>query len=90
MKKKDLSDLEKARNHFVKAATECIIGAGFALKGVSGLLRDRDGRKLFTDFAIRFIGKGIGLAASRPDLLKPVEESRPKRTGSRSKRTRKS
>lgn len=93
MKKENLDDLGKARSHFVKAATEWIVGAGFALKGVSGLLKESEGRRLITDFAFRYMGKGAGLAANLSNLLKSFEACKPEKTKSRpkkaGKRTRK-
>ncbi|MGQ0793220.1 MAG: hypothetical protein ACT4NX_03935 [Deltaproteobacteria bacterium] len=69
MKKKELSDLEKARGHFIKAATEGIIAAGFAVKGVGGLLRERQGREQIWDVAGKSIKRGFGLVITLADIL---------------------
>lgn len=89
MKKTNLTDLEKARNHFIRATTESIIGAGFAIKGVKNLLGQREGRKLAADFAVRFIKTGMDLIANPFDILKPSKKTKPTRSKTRGKKTRK-
>jgi hypothetical protein len=89
MKKGKLSDLDKAREHFLKAATEGIIGAGFAIKGISGLLKESEGRRVLGELALSFIGKGVGLAVNLPSILNPLEKGKPRTKTGRKKRTRK-
>ena len=89
MKKGKSSDLDKAREHFLKAATEGIIGAGFAIKGISGLLKESEGRRVLGDLALSFIGKGVGLALNLSNILNPVEEVKSRTKAGRKKRTRK-
>ncbi len=86
MKKKNLTDLEKARDHFIRATTESIIGAGFAIKGMRNLLRQREGRKLAADFAVRFIKTGIDLVTNP---LRAYKETKPAKPNTRRKKTRK-
>src|ERR1700737_3247197 len=85
MKKKNLTDLEKARDHFIRATTESIVGAGFAIKGVRNLLGQREGRKLASDFALRFIKTGMDLMANPFDVLssKKTKAQKPKPAGKR-------
>jgi hypothetical protein len=89
MKKKDLSDLEKARDHFIRATTEYIIGTGFALKGARNLLKQREGRKLAADFTKRFIRRGFDWVTNLSDVLRSGEESKPTRSRTSRKKTRK-
>jgi hypothetical protein len=88
MKKKKLTDLEKARDHFIRATTESIVGAGFAIKGVRNLLGKREGRKLAADFALRFIKTGMDLMANPFDVLRS-RETKPTKSKTRGKKTRK-
>jgi len=89
MKKKDLSDLKKARNHLIRAITEGIIGTGFALKGARNLLKEREGRKLISDFTGKFMRRGFGLMMKLADTLEHIEEGKPKKSKTSKKRTRK-
>lgn len=89
MKKGKLRDLDKAREHFFKAATEGIIGAGFAIKRISGLLKESEERRVLGDLALSFIGKWVGLAVDLSNILKPVEKSKSGKKTGRKKRTRK-
>jgi hypothetical protein len=88
MKKKNLTDLEKARDHFIRATTESIIGAGFAIKGVRNLLGRREGRKLASEFALKFIKTGMDLMANPFDILRS-KETQPSKPKARGKKTRK-
>lgn len=88
MKKKNLTDLEKARDHFIRATTESIIGAGFAIKGVRNLLGQREGRKLASNFALKFIKTGMDLMANPFDVLRS-KESKSTKSRTRGKKTRK-
>jgi hypothetical protein len=79
MKKKNLSDLEKARSHLIRATTELIIGTGFAIKGVKNLLKEREGRKLVYNVAEQSIRKGFNLMTNLADILKSlIERKSPK------------
>ncbi|MER3445736.1 MAG: hypothetical protein C4291_02360 [Candidatus Dadabacteria bacterium] len=89
MKKRNLTDLEKARDHFIRATTESIIGAGFAIKGVRNLLGQREGRKLAADFALKFIKTGMDLMTNPFDILRSSKETKPPRSKTRRKKTRK-
>ena len=89
MKKGKLSDLDKAREHFFKAATEGITGARFAIKGISGLLNESEGRKVLGDLALGFIGKGARLPLNLSNILNPVEKSKSEKKTGRKKRARK-
>lgn len=88
MKKKNLTDLEKARDHFIRATTESIIGAGFAIKGVRNLLGQREGRKLASNFALKFIKTGMDLMANPFDVLRS-KEAKSAKSKTRGKKTRK-
>jgi hypothetical protein len=88
MKKRNLTDLEKARDHFIRATTESIIGAGFAIKGVRNLLGQREGRKLASEFALKFIKTGMDLMANPFDILRS-KETKPSKSKARGKKTRK-
>ncbi|MGE5443798.1 MAG: hypothetical protein ACM3SR_04255 [Ignavibacteriales bacterium] len=88
MKKKNLTDLEKARDHFIRATTESIIGAGFAIKGVRNLLGQREGRKLASDFALKFIKTGMDLMANPFDVLRS-KEAKSAKSKTRGKKMRK-
>lgn len=88
MKKKNLTDLEKARDHFIRATTESIIGAGFAIKGVRNLLGRREGRKLASDFALKFIKTGMDLMANPFDVLRS-KEAKSAKSKTRGKKMRK-
>ena len=88
MKKRNLTDLEKARDHFIRATTESIIGAGFAIKGVRNLLGQREGRKLAADFALKFIKTGMDLMTN-PFDIRSSKETKPPRSKTRRKKTRK-
>jgi hypothetical protein len=89
MKKRELSDLQKARQHFIRATTEWIIGTGFALKGVRNLVREGDGKKLISDLTGKFVGRGLGMMMNLAEMLNQMEQSKSKRPKSSRKRTRK-
>ncbi len=88
-KQKDKSDLKKARDHFVRATTEWIIGSGFAIKGMTALLRQGEGRKLIFDVAGKSIKKGFNIMTNLADVLKSQEERKTPKSKSRRKKTRK-
>ena len=89
MKKGKSSDLDKAREHFFKAATEGIIGAGFAIKGISGLLKESEGRRVLGDLALSVIGKGVGLAVNLSNILNPIDKGKSEKKTGRKKKSRK-
>jgi hypothetical protein len=89
MKKKNLSDLEKARDHFLRAFTEIIIGADFAIKGTRELLSEREGRKMMIGLTGGLIRKGFNLATKLSDLLTQVQSEKPAKQRARRKRMRK-
>ncbi len=88
-KKDDVSDLKKARDHFIRATTEWIIGSGFALKGMKNLLRKGEGRKLIYDVAGKSIRKGFNIMTNLADILKSQQERKTTRPKARGKKTRK-
>ena len=88
-KKNDASDLKKARDHFIRATTEWIIGSGFALKGMRNLLRKGEGRKLIFDVAGKSIRRGFNIMTSLADILKSQQESKTTRPKTRGKKKRK-
>ncbi len=69
MKKKELSELKKAREHFVKGTTEWLIGTGFAIKGIKRLLEKEKGRKFAYDLTVQSLRKGVGLVGNLAYLL---------------------
>ncbi len=89
MKKKNINDLEKARDHFIRATTEIVIGTGFALKGVRNLLKRREGRGIIYGFTGNLIGKGFNLVTKLSDVLTQVESRRPARQRTHKKKMRK-
>ena len=88
-KQKDLSELQKARDHFIRATTEWIIGSGFALKGMKNLLREGEGRKLIYDVAGKSIRRGFNMMTRLADILKSQQDSKTTRSKTRGKKTRK-
>ena len=89
MKKKNVSDLEKARDHFLRATTETIIGTGFALKGIKNLLKQRKGKKIIFGVKGNLIEKGFNLATKLSDVLTQVESGRPAKQKTQKKKMRK-
>ena len=89
MKKKNVSDLEKARGHFLRATTETIIGTGFALKGIKNLLKQRKGKKIIFGITGNLIEKGFNLATKLSDVLTQVESGRPAKQKTQKKKVRK-
>jgi hypothetical protein len=89
MKKKNLSDLEKARGHFIKATTEIVIGSGFALKGIRNLLKEREGRQIVYDLVGNLLGRGANIVTKLADVLTQVETGSPKQRITVKKKIRK-
>jgi hypothetical protein len=88
-KKNEASDLKKARDHFIRATTEWIIGSGFALKGMRNLLRKGEGRKLIYDVTGKSIRRGFNIMTNLADILKSQQERKTTRPKTRGKKTRK-
>ncbi|MGH7793001.1 MAG: hypothetical protein ACREOB_11870 [Thermodesulfobacteriota bacterium] len=88
-KKNEVSDLKKARDHFIRATTEWIIGSGFALKGMKNLLMRGGSRKLVYDVAATSIKRGFNLMTNVADILKSQQERKTTRRKTRGKKTRK-
>ncbi len=88
-KQKEQNDLQKAKDHFIKATTEWVIGSGFALKVMKNLLREREGRKLIYDIAGKSFRKGFNIMTNLADILKSQKEGKAIRPKTRGKKTRK-
>jgi hypothetical protein len=69
MKKKELSELKKAREHFVKGTTEWLIGTGFAIKGLKRFLEKEKGRKFAYGLTVESLKKGVGLVGNLAYVL---------------------
>lgn len=76
--KVDLADLEKAGEHLIMSAAELFVGAGFAIKGLKGLLQEEEGRKFLRELPFNVISKGF-------DMVKEAEEEYRARKGARGK-----
>ncbi len=74
----DLADLEKAGEHLLLSAAELFVGAGFAIKGVKGLLQEEEGRKFLRELPFNVITKGF-------DMVKEAEEEYRARKGAQGK-----
>lgn len=85
--KVDLSDLGKAGEHFIVSATEMVVGAGFAIKGVKELLRKEEGRKLICELPLKAVDKGFELVKKAGEGIRERRKGGPK--GARGKRSRK-
>ena len=77
-KEVDLADLEKAGEHLIMSAAELFVGAGFAIKGLKGLLEDEEGRKFLRELPFNVVSKGF-------EMVKEAEEEYRARKGGRSK-----
>ncbi len=89
MKKKNLTYLEKARDHFLKAFTEIGIGAEFAIKGTRNLLSEREKRKIMFGLTESLFRKGFDLATKLTDVLTQLQSKKPAKQRPRRKRVRK-
>ena len=85
--KVDLSDLGKAGEHLIMSATEMVVGAGYAIKGVKELLEKEEGRKFVCELPLKAVNKGFELARKAGEEIKQRRKSGEK--GTRGKRTRK-
>jgi len=77
----DLSDLRRAGEHFITGAAECIVGAGFAIKGARDLLNNEEGRKFLRDLPSEVADKGFELLNEASEHLKERGESKSKGSG---------
>jgi len=89
-KKKVDDELRKAGEHFLRATTEGIIGAGLTVKGLKNMLRESEGRRSLLRISGKLFAMGMGLMMSVPQIIKEVieyrAESRKKETNRFSKR----
>ena len=85
--KVDLGNLGKAGEHFIMSATEMVVGAGYAIKGVKELLEKEEGRKFVCELPLKAVNKGFELARKAGEEIKERKKSGGKAT--RGKRTRK-
>jgi len=85
--KVDLGNLGKAGEHFIMSATEMVVGAGYAIKGVKELLEKEEGRKFVCELPLKAVNKGFELARKAGEEIKERRKSGGKAT--RGKRTRK-
>ena len=85
--KVDLSDLGKAGEHFIVSATEIVVGAGYAIKGVKGLLEKEEGRKFVCELPLKAVNKGFELVKKAGEEIKERRKGGAKRA--RGKRSRK-
>jgi hypothetical protein len=88
-KKKKQDELKKAGEHLVRATTEGILGVEYAVKGLKNLLRESEGRELFFSLTGRFIGLGLGLITSLPEIVKQVRKYKSESTDRSRKKSRK-
>lgn len=86
-KEVDLADLGKAGEHLIMSATELVVGAGFAIKGVKSLLTEQEGRKLLRELPFKAMTKGFDIAKKAGEDYRSKKQARSK--SSRSKRSRK-
>lgn len=83
----DLADLEKAGEHLIMSAAELFVGAGFAIKGLKGLLQEEEGRKFLRELPFNVISKGFDMVKEAEEEYRARKEARSK--SSKSKRSRK-
>ncbi len=84
----DLTDLGKAGEHLIVGATELVLGAGFAIKGVKELLEKEEGRKFVCELPLKAVDKGFELVRKAGEQMKERRKGRAG-TGTSSKRSRK-
>lgn len=80
----DLSDLNRAGEHFITSAAEFVVGAGFALKGARDLLNNQEGRQFLRELPSKAADKGFEFLTEVTEQLKEKEKKKSKKT----KRTR--
>ncbi len=88
-KKRKKDELEKAREHLVRATTEGILGVEYVVKGLRNMLQESGGKELVFDLTGRVIGFGLGFMTSLPEIIKQVREYRSGSTDRSRKRSRK-
>lgn len=88
-KKKKQDELEKAGEHLVRATSEGILGVQYAVKGLRSLLRESEGRGRLFNLTGRFIGLGLGLMTSLPEIVKQVRKYKSESTDRSRKKSRK-
>lgn len=88
-KKKKQDELDKAEEHLVRATAEGILGVQHAVKGLRNLLRESEGRRRLFNLTGRFIGLGVGLMTSLPEIVTQVRKYKLKSTDRSRKKSRK-
>jgi hypothetical protein len=88
-KKKKKDELGMAGEHLVRATTEGILGVEYAIKGLRNLLRESEGRERLFNLTGRFIGLGLGLMTSLPEIVKQVRKYKSESTDGSRKKSRK-
>ena len=83
----DLADLEKAGEHLLMSAAELFVGAGFAIKGMKGLIQDEEGRKFLRELPFNVISKSFEMVKEAEEEYRARKKSTS--TGRKSKRSRK-
>jgi len=77
----DLSDLNRAGEHFITGAAEWLVGAGFAIKGAKDLLNNEEGRKFLRDLPSKTADKGFELLKEATEHLKERKKNKSKGSG---------
>ena len=88
-KKKVDDELRKAGEHFLRATTEGIIGAGLTVKGLKNMLRESEGRRSLLRISGKLFAMGMGLMMSVPQIIKEVREYRSESQKKATNRSRK-
>ncbi|MGH7900103.1 MAG: hypothetical protein ACRENZ_00030 [Thermodesulfobacteriota bacterium] len=88
-KKKVDDELRKAGEHFIRATTEGIIGAGLTVKGLKNMLRESEGRRSLLRISGKLFAMGMGLMMSVPQIIKEVREYRSESRKQATNRSRK-
>ena len=66
----DLTDIGKAGEHFIVGATEFVLGTGFAIKGVKGLLEKEEGRKFVCELPFKAVDMGFEIVRKVGEQMK--------------------
>ena len=88
-KKKVDDELRKAGEHFIRATTEGIIGAGLTVRGLKNMLKESEGRKSLLRMSGKLFAMAMGLMMSVPQIIKEVREYKsksPKKSANRSRK----
>lgn len=88
-KKKLDDELRKAGEHFLRATTEGIIGAGLTVKGLKNMLKESEGRRSLLRISGKLFAMGMGLMMSVPQIIKEVREYRSESRKKATNRSRK-